>query len=405
MQDDAKDFNDPVDILLVAIGGYGVYYVLALDAPATDGHVRIRGVVDPHAQDSEAWEALSAAGVPRYDTIDEFLLSGKDADLAVISSPIALHAEHTNAALGAGMNVLCEKPLTANIDDAYGMIEARDKAKRFLEIGYQWSFNRSIQRFKADIMAGRFGRPRRFSAWVAWPRSSAYYARNNWAGRICDDAGHFVFDSPANNATAHYLHNMLYLLGPDIDLSATPTAITGECYRAHPVENFDAACCRIETRENTEILFYTAHCVQKRVGPISRFEFDNAVAIIQESGDLIVRFSNGREEDYGNANKANKRKLNHCIERCRAVDGGRTLCGPEAALAQTLCINGLQQMPVTTLAGAEVAQGADDKGEILAYVPGLEEIMRQCHEHGILFSEMTNPAITWSGKPVRVELS
>ena len=38
------------------------------------------------------------------------------------------------------------------------------------------------------------------------------------------DDGSPVFDSPAHNATAHYLHNMLYLLGDTTTESAFPAA-------------------------------------------------------------------------------------------------------------------------------------------------------------------------------------
>jgi len=34
-----------------------------------------------------------------------------------------------------------------------------------------------------------------------------------------------VLDSPVNNATAHYLHNMFYVLGHATDASAMPACV------------------------------------------------------------------------------------------------------------------------------------------------------------------------------------
>ena len=48
---------------------------------------------------------------------------------------------------------------------------------------------------------------------VSWPRDDAYYDPQGWKGkRFCQD-GNAVNDSIAMNATAHYLHNMLFILG------------------------------------------------------------------------------------------------------------------------------------------------------------------------------------------------
>jgi hypothetical protein len=57
-------------------------------------------------------------------------------------------------------------------------------------------------------------------------------------------AGLGIFDSPANNATAHFLHNMFYLLGATRETSAAPAVVQAELYRANAIENFDTAAIR-----------------------------------------------------------------------------------------------------------------------------------------------------------------
>ena len=41
--------------------------------------------------------------------------------------------------------------------------------KKIVAIGYQWSFSDAIQKLKADVIAGIFGKPRRLKTLVLWP--------------------------------------------------------------------------------------------------------------------------------------------------------------------------------------------------------------------------------------------
>lgn len=52
-----------------------------------------------------------------------------------------------------------------------------------------------------------------------------YNGRNAWAGARDDGAGTWILDSPINNATAHYLHNVLYVMGPAVDRSIRPVSV------------------------------------------------------------------------------------------------------------------------------------------------------------------------------------
>lgn len=387
--------NGKVQVLLVGIGGYGAFYVSALEKPAAANLGEVCAIVDPMIEKSPYWFQFRDSGIPRFDSIQDFLSSGVPADLAVLSSPIALHADQSCMLLEAGVNVLCEKPMAATVADGVRMIDAKNASGRFLEIGYQWSYSTAIQALKADVMSGVFGAPRRLTTLVSWPRTDAYYGRNAWAGRIRDDQGRPVYDSPVNNATAHYLHNMLYVLGARADRAAMPVSVTGECRRANPVENFDAACCRIKTVEQVDVLFYTAHCVREVIGPIFSYEFEQGVVEFGQSAEIIGRFSDGRDKKtYGDPGLDPERKMVHCLQRCRDGSGVPTICGPEAALSQTLCIDGLQRMSVHEFAPEIIRREVRENNETLTFVPGLENAMREGFESGLLLSELSPP---WPG--------
>ena len=391
-----------VDVALIGIGGYGAHNLEMVRRLESDGRARLSAVIDPMAEKSPDWPELAALGIPAFQTLNEFNKAGLSSDLAVISSPIAFHANQTCEALGLGMNVLCEKPMAATIQDALAMQAARNASGKFLEIGYQWSFGQSIQKLKSDVLAGRLGAPVRLMTRVGWPRTSAYYARNSWAGRVRDDAGRWVLDSPVNNATAHFLHNMLFLLGPTMDSCATPVAITAEAYRANPIENYDAACCRVETQENVDLFFFTAHCVDETVGPIFQFLFENTTVELSGNGHITAHFQDGSELDYGHPESDPLCKLIHCVDECLKETANSGICGPEAAMGHVLCMNGIQQTPIHQIDQKWIKRRTQTGGETLAFVPGLNEAMEQGVEQSRLFSEMQLP---WARPAERIPLT
>lgn len=57
------------------------------------------------------------------------------------------------------------------------------------------------QALKARLLAGEFGRLKQSAMLGSWPRSSAYYGRAEWAGRLML-GGERVLDSPIGNAMA-----------------------------------------------------------------------------------------------------------------------------------------------------------------------------------------------------------
>ncbi len=401
MTGDVRSFHvsEPVDVLLVGIGGYGSYYLRELEHLP---QARLCAVVDPMAERSTDWPALEAAGIPCYPSIEGFLEAGGTAELAVIVSPIAFHAEHVCLALAAGMHVLCEKPVSPTLAEAQRMVRARDAAGRFLEIGYQWSYSPAIQMLKADAIGGRLGGARRFLTYVGWPRSGSYYRRNNWAGCVHDQQGRIVYDSPVNNATAHFLHNMLYVAGASVARAATPVQLEAESYRANRIANYDTACCRVHTAEGCEILFYTSHAVERYQGPVFRFEFEWASIEYSSGGQIIAHFKDGRRKNYGDPEADAFRKLRYCLQRCREPERHPSLCGPEAAMSHTACVEAMQAVPVVSFPEEMLRHSEINPDDVLVYLPRLNDTMHTAFSRGVLFSELGLP---WTVPATTVEMS
>ncbi|WP_269525505.1 Gfo/Idh/MocA family protein [Coraliomargarita parva] len=382
--------QSPVKVILVGIGGYGHRYYETVKPLEASGLAELVAIIDPMAKAAPSWDEIEASGLPVFDNLEAFFNSPLEAELAGIASPISFHADQACALLEAGINVLCEKPICPTLEEAQRMQEARDRSGKFLEIGYQWSFSQGIQDMKADILAGRFGKPVCLKTRVAWPRNSNYFNRNNWAGKIHNARGQAIYDSPVSNATAHFLHNMLFVLGPATHLSAVPIRISAECYRSNPIENFDTACCRIETEQDAEILFYTTHTVEENDGPNFSYEFEDAVISYESGSHIMADFKDGHQVDYGEADMGSMHKLEICVQKCRHPDMPAT-CSVEASIAHTACVKALQQLETHSVEEQfkHIKQANEDA--TLTYVPGMAKAVRNAYDERKLFSELGLP--------------
>ncbi|MFA5816719.1 MAG: Gfo/Idh/MocA family oxidoreductase [Bacteroidales bacterium] len=365
---------NPIRILFSAISGYGYYYLKTLFEEIPEEQAVICGVIDPQPEKSDHFPAILARGVPIYADIGSFFKDDNLADLTVICSPLQYHVPQAIIAMKNGSNVLVDKPVGVTPGEIMRMIAVRNQTGRWAEVGYQWSFSDAILNLKRDILDGKFGKPVRMKTICLWPRPYAYFNRNNWAGKIRTDDGSLVLDSVANNACAHFLHNMFFLTGPEMHLSSVPQSVTGERFRAYDIGNYDTVVCRAITENVVEILFYASHVTENQVNPSFQFEFENGVITMDETSNGIVAIhKDGTTINYGHPDAGHQfKKLFKAIEKCRIP--GPAICPPEAAISQTLCINALHELPndIQTFPSRFVVIEKDRR-----WVKGLGEAMQE----------------------------
>ncbi len=397
-----------ISILLVGIGGYGENYVAALLPDIQDERlkgIRIAGIVDPYPEKCSLISKITERNIPVYHTLEAFYKNGF-VDLAIICTPIHLHVEQILFCLTKGSNVLCEKPLCATYQDSLRLLEAERNFGKMVGIGFQLSFSNAVQEMKQDINSGVFGKPIQLKAFLLMPRGEQYYKRNNWAGRIKANNGSWVLDSPVNNACAHQLHNMLYVLGKTRETSANPVSITAELYRAYSmIENYDTAALRCMTEDGVEILFYTSLAVRGKTksGPISRYSFEKAT-IFHDQGDdenFWVRFHDGAEKYYREAPKSDRlQKLWDAIAAVR--EGKQMACGISASTPHLLCVNGAQEsMPEIGSLPESFLAVEGPPGDSKTYIMGIEITLMDCFVQAKLPNELGVP---WSNPGKRIDL-
>ena len=114
---------------------------------------------------SELWgivtrDPVKAApyGVPAFTRLDA-ALAADGADAVYVASPVFLHAPHTLASLGAGKQVLCEKPMAMNYAEARSMVAAARAAGKTLGVAYYRRIYPKVTRAKELLRNGAIGQP------------------------------------------------------------------------------------------------------------------------------------------------------------------------------------------------------------------------------------------------------
>lgn len=370
-----------VRTVLCGIGGFGEWYLRNF-WQERGSLLDFAGFVDPAPERSRFFERIRAAGTPVYPSLQAFY-ERDGADLAIVSSPIQFHCPQTLCALAHGSHVLCEKPLCATVGEGRLMRDAQQRSGRLVAIGYQMSFAESTQRLKADISAGVWGRPLLLKCLARLPRSRSYYTRNSWAGRVKDAQGRWVLDSPVNNAAAHSLHHMLYLLGDAPARSALPERVQAGLYRAHAIENYDTAFLRCTVAGGAEIFFAVSHACARDGRTEFSFAFENGTIECCESGEVTGRLANGTLRIYAKGPLDDRRKVLDTV--AAIVEGREASCGIEAALSHTMCVNAAQQsgMPVVDLS-PEIVGETKLKNETYITVRGLDDVLRASYRTAAL---------------------
>jgi predicted dehydrogenase len=390
----------PVTVALSGLGGFGECYLRAL-LEQGGAPVRLVAGADPNPERCLQLDQMNAAGIPIYPDLST-LLEYHQPSLLVIAAPAHLHQQQSSESLSRGIHVLCEKPAATTLADAMVMCRTQSEADKVLAIGYQWSFSRAVQNLKGDIIAGHLGRPKRLRSLVLWPRNGAYYHRNAWAGRIFAANGEPVHDNPVSNGCAHFLHNMLYVLGETPSQSAWPAAVECETYRANnEIENFDTAVLRVGTESGAEVLLVASHATAARREPMFRFEFDDAVVTYDLGAEarVVARWNSGKIRDYGSLpSSGSVQKLWTTLQVIQ--HGGEVPCGMAAATPHVAVVSATQQCAINPISPSMVrADGFDGQREGPSCA--LSRDLTRCYDLWALPSELK---FSWSSPQERVSI-
>ena len=127
-------------------------------------------VVAVAARDRGRADALAAKhGIARGPDPYEALLADPEIDAVYNPLPNGLHGHWTVAALEAGRHVLCEKPFTANADEAREVAEVARGTDRVLMEAFHWRYHPMTARILEIVRAGELGELRHVAGAFCFP--------------------------------------------------------------------------------------------------------------------------------------------------------------------------------------------------------------------------------------------
>lgn len=220
---------------LIGCGGISHFH---LNNMFQDENTTIVALCDPF-QDSidsigKVFKASGKAVPPNEPDIQKFLTQF-ELDAVLIATPHTMHHDHTVAALEAGLDVLLEKPMVTNTEEALSLMAARDRSGKALVVSFQGSLSPLIRLASDGIKQGLYGDLLSVSAtiWQNWGPNT----ENTWRQEPSLSGGGFIFDTGAH---------MLNTVADLVNQNFVEVAAWMDNY-GRPVEILSVAIARLES--------------------------------------------------------------------------------------------------------------------------------------------------------------
>lgn len=181
---------------------------------AVNNKLEIVGVCDILPEKME--EILAKHELDKDGSICRFedykqLIMEKRPELVSIATESGNHAEIALFCINEGVNVIIEKPMAMNIDDANKIIEAAEAKNVKVSACHQNRFNVAIQELRKAVEAGRFGKLSHGSIHVRWNRNKGYYDQATWRGTWAQDGGALM------NQCIHGIDLLRWMMGDEVE--------------------------------------------------------------------------------------------------------------------------------------------------------------------------------------------
>jgi predicted dehydrogenase len=280
----------------VAIAGCGAI-TRTRHAPeySKNSDVEIKGFYDYDR--SRAEELKDIYGGKVYTSFDE-LIEDEAVNAVSVCTPNFLHSEHTIAALQAGKDVLCEKPMAPTVEQAQSMIDAQKKTGKILMLGHNQRLVRTHIMARKLLQEGVIGK-------VIYIQTNFKHAGpESWS---VDKGATWFFDKSKakfgalGDLGSHKIDLVRYLLGEEIEyILSELLTLDKRNQEGKLIELDDNAVCLFKMRSGIPGLMHvswTNYGVE-----------DNSTIIYGTSGtikiftsdvdDIVVDFHDGTNSRY-----------------------------------------------------------------------------------------------------------
>lgn len=258
-------------MIRAAVVGLGIGQMHVWSMRRMKDRYTVAAVCDLDRQKAEAAAERTGADIASFEEV----VARDDIDLVDLCTPPSLHLEQATAALRAGKDVVCEKPLVASLADVDELIRIEAESPGVLMPVFQYRFGNGLQKVKALVDAGVAGRRYTSSMEVAWRRRPDYYAVP-WRGRWETELGGVLLSQ-----AIHALDMLTYIAGP-------PARVF--CRTATRVNDIEVEDCASASFEMADGSLATATATLGSPQEITRHRF-NTEGFSAESGTAAYESS------------------------------------------------------------------------------------------------------------------
>lgn len=198
---------------------------------------RIVAVVDIYPE--KAARRVSEYGLDAV-VLDDYrhLLDGRDIQLASVCTPPGTHSALSVGLLEHRVNVLCEKPMAASLQECDAMLTAAEGSGAVLSVVAQNRFRTPMMRLKRVLEGGLAGRLLHVEVDSYWWRGHSYYDLW-WRGTWENEGGGCTL-----NHAVHHIDALQWLAGMPVEVQAMMANVAHDNAE---VEDLSVAVLRFES--------------------------------------------------------------------------------------------------------------------------------------------------------------
>ena len=177
--------------LKVAVIGCGNISVMHLDSIKALENAELVAVCDINIE--RANKMANKYSAKPYTEYKKMFVEEK-LDVVHLCLPHYLHTIVAQDALKAGINVLSEKPMSINYEDALNTVKLAEDLNLQYGVIFQCRYNTPSVTVKERIIDGKLGKVRCGRTTLTWYRPDDYYNNSDWKGTWEKEGGGVVID-------------------------------------------------------------------------------------------------------------------------------------------------------------------------------------------------------------------
>ncbi len=154
-------------------------------------------------------------------------------DLVTVATPNSSHFEITKAFLEGGFNVLCEKPMTMNVEEGETIVEIARRTGKICAVNYGYSGYSLVRHMKAMIARGDIGKVRVVNAEFAHGHHADAADADNPRVRWRYDPAQAGVSAQFADCGIHALHMASFVTGQEV------TKLSADIVSAIPVRTLE----------------------------------------------------------------------------------------------------------------------------------------------------------------------